>query len=186
MTESPEPTRAGTAQRKAGPARRALSIALRLVIGVALIPVALTGPSLTQRTGDGPAKIDGRAHPEQAGVARVRTCEEHGPLSLFGGLGHRWSCTADVTWGNGAHDRMSFSNSQLTPQDRGRLVSVVRDRARHQHRLDSRAVRNVERPYAWLGWVVFALFGLPALGLLSSTLFRIRPRAWRRRINMPK
>ena len=95
----------------------------RIVVAATLVVLSLAGVWTAVARGTyryGPDQPD-RAY----AIARETSCERVGPVSR-GGIGFSWSCTADLTTGEGVIRAVRFQLNELTPDDAGKPVPVWR------------------------------------------------------------
>lgn len=105
----------------------------------------------------------------RTGEATVVACRRVGPVS-GSGLGYWWTCTVEVRWMDGGHNRYVVPGSRFTPADRERPVAV-RETARGSRGNLAVATRPVRADRA-------PRVGILAAGLLTflaGALCAVRP-----------
>lgn len=117
----------------------------------------------------------GPADSEIWGTAETRSCEQSGPITLYG-VGYWWNCTADVNWNGQSSQTLSFKGSELTPADIGKQVRVTSVQLKEAHDTHgAEPYRDTTRPFWFMNvvmWVVIAvLVGIAAASGLPRAFF---------------
>lgn len=120
----------------------------------------------------------GPAESEVWGTAETRSCEQTGPVTLYG-VGHWWNCTAEINWYGQSQspETVTVKGSELTPQDVGKQVRVTsKDFGKtYDHDDSAQVYRDTTRPFWFMNvvmWVVIAvLVGVAAVSGLPRAFF---------------
>lgn len=116
------------------------------------------------------------AQSEVWGTAETQSCEQTGPITLYG-VGYWWNCTADVRWYGQSPETVTVKGSELTPEDIGKQVRVTsKDFGNNYDHDDSAQVySDTTRPFWFMNvvmWVVIAvLVGVAAASGLPRAFF---------------
>ncbi|GAB3679113.1 DUF6346 domain-containing protein [Saccharopolyspora tripterygii] len=137
---------------------RLVLAAVCLVIGLffgALGVIALVGSGATA------SDVDGRQ--QRSGSATPVECWSDGPLFL-----NFWEkCALQVRWQDGSTSNAVSVETDFSSENIGQRFPVVQNLPDGGHRpATMTVVRDVERPWAWIGWV--AIFPLGLVGALFA------------------
>lgn len=121
----------------------------------------------------------GSAESEFWGTAETRSCEQAGPITLYG-VGYWWNCTADVSWYGKSQppETVTVKGSELTPEDVGNQVRVTSHDFGTTYDHDSADVyRDTTRPFWFMNvvmWVAIAvLVGIAAVSGITRAFFSL-------------
>ncbi|PXY27535.1 DUF6346 domain-containing protein [Prauserella muralis] len=138
-------------------------IARAVVLWLVLVLTLLLTATVARVTYGGGPEV------ERVGTASVRSCTEHGPVSLSG-IGTVYTCTAQVRWSDGDTETREFPAGQLGPADMGTPVPVYLDIG--EGRGEGPVVgRNGSARFAELELPAVLLFGFLALALGIGALY---------------
>ena len=143
-------------RRQSGNALRStLFLIILFVVAAGLLGLAVTLSRLAgQDFGDA----------SRQGQAQVTSCRKHGPISNEG-FGYWESCTATITWDDGATDRI-IVNDVFTSSDIGTQVRVG-DLGNYRTSKELARADATHRPWlAWIGYAAGAIAFIPGLVLI--------------------
>lgn len=168
QTSSPAGLEQAVVRRRQGGAVRSLvAVVGILVLGMALLELALT---LNRHAGDDMA--DAR----REGQATVTSCQRHGPVTAHG-FGYWFNCAASITWDGGQTERLTvgdvFSSADIgTPVVVGDLGGSSSDRQ----------IARADRPSRpWLSWAGYAVGAVAVLPIMLGALLLFGANPWSRR-----
>ncbi len=111
----------------------------------------------------------------RSGQATATRCWSDGPFLI-----HLWEkCQLEVTWDDGARTTATSTYGEFTSEDIGQSAPVTLDEVgRGQGHADYETVtRDMDRPWAWLGWVLaFPIFLVSGLFLITGIIFLKPPK----------